>query len=114
MYQSITTTDLAHIIESGANITLIDVREIDEWEQIRIPQAVLIPLSTIEHRLEEIDFSRPVYVLCRSGGRSANVCAWLESHSKQATNITGGIKQFYQEGSNLLEVTEHLKPKYLG
>lgn len=79
MYQEITTDTLAQLIQSGADITLIDVREQGEWDQIRIPGAKLIPLSAIEHRVGEIDFSKPVFIFCRTGGRSANVCTWLES-----------------------------------
>ena len=78
MYSEITANELERLIESGADIELVDVREKAEWDQIRIPGAKLIPLSSIEFRTSEIDFSKPVYIFCRTGARSGQVCAWLE------------------------------------
>ena len=78
MYTEITAKELETLIHNHTDIELIDVREQREWAQIRIPGAKLIPLSLIEFRISDIDFSKPVYVFCRTGGRSGRVCAWLE------------------------------------
>ncbi len=78
MYTEITAKELETLIKNKADIELIDVREKNEWEQIRIPGAKLIPLSSIELRMADFDFSKPVYVFCRTGSRSGRVCAWLE------------------------------------
>ena len=78
MYTEISSKELEILIKNSADIELIDVREQREWAQIRIPGAKLIPLSSIEFRIADIDFSKPVYVFCRTGGRSGRVCAWLE------------------------------------
>ena len=87
MYTQISTKELETLIHNAVDIELIDVREKNEWDQIRIPGAKLIPLSSIEFRMNDIDFSKPVYVFCRTGGRSGQVCAWLESHGKNANNV---------------------------
>jgi rhodanese-related sulfurtransferase len=78
MYTEITAKELETLIKNKADIELIDVREKSEWDQIRIPGAKLIPLSSIEFRIGDIDFSKPVYIFCRTGGRSGRVGAWLE------------------------------------
>lgn len=40
--------------------TLLDVREPEEYEQGHIPGALLIPLSELPDRLNEIDGQKPV------------------------------------------------------
>src|ERR1044072_8324107 len=52
---------------------LVDVREREEWEQGRIPGAVLVPRGNLESRIENVapDRSRPVLLYCAAGNRSA-------------------------------------------
>ena len=45
---------------------IIDVREQNEWDMVRIPQAKLIPLSQLPNRYQEIDFHKDVYIFCRT------------------------------------------------
>jgi rhodanese-related sulfurtransferase len=87
MYREISTETLEKILKEKKDIELIDVREKNEWDMIRIPGAKLIPLSSIQFRISDIDFSKQVYVFCRTGGRSGQVCAWLESEGKTVTNV---------------------------
>jgi rhodanese-related sulfurtransferase len=70
MYKEITHNELEVLIKNKSPIELIDVREKDEHDMIRIPQAKLIPLSQFANRIHEIDWIRPVYIFCRTGGRS--------------------------------------------
>ncbi len=42
------------------SLTLLDVRQPEEYEKGHIPGAVLIPLPELEHRLGEIDPNKPV------------------------------------------------------
>ena len=113
MYQEITTKQLETLIESWTEIELIDVREKNEWDMIRIQNAKLIPLSTIQSRIEEIDFSKSVYIFCRTGWRSGQVCDWLETQGKTATNIAGSIKKLYETSSKILEITPKFDESYL-
>jgi len=53
------------------NGTLIDVREFAEYAGGRVKGAKLLPLGEIEKRHSEIDQAKPIYVMCRSGNRSA-------------------------------------------
>ena len=113
MYQEISAMQLEQILQKNPNIELIDVREQNEWDMIRIPQAKLIPISQFPDRYQEIDFDREVYVLCRTGARSGQACAWLAQNGKQATNVAGSIKSLYETRSKILEITEHFQPQYL-
>ena len=79
-------------------VQLIDVREPDEWEAGRIEGARHIPLGEIGNRLDEIDRSRPVVAVCRSGGRSGKVVDALRAHGYDAENLVGGMQAWEHAG----------------
>ena len=55
---------------SGGECQVIDVREFSEFDSERIANAQLMPLSNFEKHVDEIDDSKPVYLMCRSGNRA--------------------------------------------
>ena len=54
----------------GGECQVIDVREFSEFDSERIASALFMPLSNFEKHLDEIDHSKPVYLMCRSGNRA--------------------------------------------
>lgn len=54
----------------GGECQVIDVREFSEFNSERIADAQLMPLSNFEKHADEIDHSKPVYLMCRSGNRA--------------------------------------------
>ncbi|GAB2980303.1 rhodanese-like domain-containing protein [Amycolatopsis acidiphila] len=92
----------ASVSELPANdVTLLDVREDDEWAAGHAPGAVHIPLGELPARVEELaklPDDKPVYVVCRSGGRSARATAWLNASGWDAVNVAGGMKSWHTEG----------------
>ena len=85
----ISAEDLATRLESGAQV--IDVREPDEWDEAHLAGSYLIPLGQVVDRLDEIAIGPSVYVICRSGVRSASACEYLRVQGIDAVNVTGGI-----------------------
>ena len=85
----ISAEDLATRLETGAQV--IDVREPDEWDEAHLAGSYLIPLGQVVDRLDEIATGPSVYVICRSGVRSANACEYLRVQGIDAVNVTGGI-----------------------
>ena len=85
----ISAEDLASRLELGAQV--IDVREPDEWDEAHLAGSHLIPLGQVVDRLDEIASGPPVYVICRSGVRSANACGYLRVQGIDAINVAGGI-----------------------
>jgi rhodanese-related sulfurtransferase len=81
-----------------AGIALFDVREPDEYEDARVPGAVLVPLATVPDRVDEFPTSGPVYVICASGGRSKRASAFLRQHGVDAINVAGGTKAWLAAG----------------
>ena len=72
---------------------LLDVREPKEWELGTLPNALLIPVSELMARLEEIPKDRPILCVCRSGSRSQQVAAFLAFNGyEDVANMTGGMK----------------------
>jgi rhodanese-related sulfurtransferase len=79
-------------------IALFDVREPDEFEDARVPGAVLVPLATVPDRVDEFPTSGPVYLICASGGRSKRASAFLRQHGVDAINVAGGTKAWVAAG----------------
>jgi rhodanese-related sulfurtransferase len=77
----------------------VDVREADEWTAGRAPTAVHIPMSELAGRLSELpDDQDPLYVICRSGARSARVVEFLLAQGYPAVNVDGGMQAWASAG----------------
>ena len=81
---------------------LLDVREQNEWDTAHAPTAVLLPMSVIQDRVDEIPLDRTVYVVCHSGARSARVAAILRSEGVDAVNIAGGMLAWQAVGGEVV------------
>lgn len=77
---------------------VIDVREMGEYTAGHVPGANWIPMATIPLRVSEIPADKDVYVICQSGGRSAQVCAWLARNGIEVTNVLGGTGAWVTAG----------------
>ena len=82
----------------GTGAVLIDVREVDEWSDGRVPGAQHIPLATIPDRLGEVPTEGPVYVICALGGRSARAVEFLRANGIEAINVAGGTNGWIDSG----------------
>ena len=95
----VTTAPLPEVdpLQVGDDL-LLDVREDDEWQAGHAPGAVHVPLGTLVARLTEVPTDRPVAVVCRVGGRSAQATAYLLAQGVQARNVTGGMQLWQARG----------------
>lgn len=87
---------LAAQISAGA--ALVDVRELDEWTEARVPGVPLIPLGEVVERTDEFPTDQTVYVICRSGGRSGQAVGYLRSVGVDAVNVAGGTLAWIEAG----------------
>jgi rhodanese-related sulfurtransferase len=78
---------------SGTAVTLLDVREDWELELAPVPSEIVhIPMSLVPERIGELDPKVETVVICRSGGRSAQVAHFLDAQGFQSvSNLAGGI-----------------------
>ena len=85
--------------EVPENAQLIDVREPDEFSDTHAKGAVNLPLSNFVALTDKIDFDQPIYVICKSGGRSVEASQYLEEvHGTEAINVLGGTQAWVDAG----------------
>ena len=85
--------------EDPAGPLLIDVREANEFVEVRAPGAVLVPTSTFMTRVGELPAGRPLLVVCHVGGRSAAVVGYLARSGRiDVVNVAGGMDAWQRAG----------------
>lgn len=85
---------------------LLDVREAWEYERCHLDGATLLPMSTLQSRLRELDPQRETVVICHHGVRSFHVARFLEGNGfSQVINLTGGVDAWARE-------VDHAMPTY--
>ncbi len=87
--------------DRAQDIQLIDVREPPEFSDAlgHLPGARLLPLSQLAARIDEIDRSRPVVTVCRSGTRSAQAVVLLQRAGlSDVANLAGGMLRWRAGG----------------
>ena len=78
--------------DQGDPPLLLDVREDWELAIARLDEALHVPMGDVPARLAELDPERETVVMCRSGGRSAQVARFLQQHGfRKVWNLAGGI-----------------------
>jgi rhodanese-related sulfurtransferase len=83
---------LKQMIDKG-EVTLIDVREISEYEEGHLPNANLYPTSSFDPADIPDPLNQKLVFYCASGKRSFNAATkWLAGSGKEeAYNLKGGI-----------------------
>jgi rhodanese-related sulfurtransferase len=77
----------------------VDVREMNEFEALRLDDVVLLPMSSFAERFGELPKDRPLLVMCAAGSRSAAATAYLlRSGYTDVTNVAGGITEWHKSG----------------
>ena len=82
-------------------ITLLDVREASEFNEGlgHVPGARLLPLAELGARIDELDGTKPIVAICRSGARSAQATVLLNKAGfKQVANLSGGMLRWHAAG----------------
>jgi len=82
MVEEISVEELKAQVDAGTAPLVIDVREGWELDISRLDFARHLPMGEVGARMAELDPQTPLVVMCRSGGRSMQVClvsrkAWI-------------------------------------
>jgi len=77
---------------------LLDVREDEEWTAGHAPGATHIPLGQLSARAAEVPQDTTIYVICRSGARSARAAVALSGAGWTAVNVAGGMQDWAAAG----------------
>ena len=83
------TVDVTTAHDRPRGVLLVDVREPSEWAEGHAPNALHRPLG----RLDPVALPKAttIYVICRSGNRSARATKALVAAGLDAHNVTGGM-----------------------
>ncbi|TDM07105.1 rhodanese-like domain-containing protein [Macrococcus lamae] len=95
--KSITTDALQDTLMAATDDIVLDVREIDEYNNGHINDAVNLPLSTLDQQADTLDKEKAYYVICKRGGRSTKAAEYLHAQGYDVTNVEGGMDDWHSE-----------------
>src|SRR3954471_19313152 len=100
---SIGPGDAAAELEAGGgqpgSALLVDVRERDEFEERPGVGAVLLPISELVARHEELPKDRPLLMICEAGSRSMSATMFLRQRGwSDVRNVDGGTRAWSLAG----------------
>lgn len=90
----------------ASGVTVIDVREPDEYTDAHVPGAALIPLGEVPDRVAEVPEGETVYLVCAVGGRSGRATELLLGQGRDVVNVAGGTKAWIAAGHPTVAGTE--------
>ena len=102
----VNATQLASLLESGDGLVLLDVRNPGEVATGVIEGSVLIPLAQLPSRLDELEPSGSIVVVCASGRRSSTAASFLRSRGWQdVSDLIGGFNGWAAAGRSSVQPT---------
>lgn len=81
------------------SVTLLDTRTPMEYSMEHVEGFINIPVDELRERIDELDRSKPVYVICQSGLRSYIASRILMGNGFDTYNFAGGFR-FYDAVHN--------------
>ncbi|QKT12507.1 adenylyltransferase/sulfurtransferase MoeZ [Rhodococcus sp. W8901] len=97
---TITPIELRELIDSGADIAIVDVREPVEWDIVHLPGATLIPKGRIlsGEALADLPQDKRIVLHCKTGIRSAEALAAIRKAGfADAVHLQGGVIAWAQQ-----------------
>jgi rhodanese-related sulfurtransferase len=85
-----------NLIAAGAPV--LDVRDADEREQVRIEGSIWIPVEELGDRWRELPVDSTLVVQCAAGSRSFRATKFLREKGLVATSMIGGISAWEARG----------------
>ena len=88
--KEITFNDFYQLYQTES-LSVLDVREVEEFEALHLEGARNLPLSQLADTYDQLDKSQSYYVICKSGMRSARACQFLAGQGYDVINVHGGM-----------------------
>ena len=104
-FQSIDAKQAIYLLENDDNVTLLDVRTIQEFKLGHLRGATLIPVQALDENLGMLkqDKDKKIIVYCRTGSRSVSASRILEKNGFTPLNVKGGIIQLLGAKAELVK-----------
>jgi adenylyltransferase/sulfurtransferase len=88
----ISAESLRERMRRGADMVLLDVREPMEFSIARIEGSILMPLRTVDARVQELDRDRDIVTICHHGVRSLRAVHILRRAGlTRVKSLAGGV-----------------------
>ena len=91
--KEITFNDFYQLYQNE-QLSLVDVREVEEFQTLHLEGAQNLPLSQLTDTYDQLDKDLLHYVICKSGIRSARACQFLVEQGYEVINVQGGMTAF--------------------
>lgn len=91
--KEITFNDFYQLYQNSS-LSVLDVREVEEFETLHLEGAHNLPLSQLADIYDQLDKDLLHYVICKSGMRSARACQFLAEQGYDVINVQGGMTAF--------------------
>lgn len=94
---------LAKAMDTKQVSVLVDVRSPEEFSEGHVAGSLNLPLGDLERRVDELARwkANEVWVICRSGRRSAAAASILGARGFQVADVGGGVEGWRSAGFNL-------------
>jgi len=104
-FESIDAKTAITLLEEDDNVSLLDVRTIQEYKTGHLRDATLIPVQALEKNLGMLtqDKDKKIIVYCRTGNRSVSASRILKAHGFTPLNVKGGIIQLMAENVEIVK-----------
>ncbi len=94
----VTPLELQRELAAGRPIVLLDVREVPEWDLVRLENATLTPLARLPGLAPSLDPSADIVAYCHHGIRSLQAATFLRSVGlPRVRSLAGGIDRWAHE-----------------
>lgn len=90
--------DIEQFARARATGTVVDVRERHEYVAGHVAGALPIPMGQVASRAQELDRSKPVFVICATGNRSRAMTDLLRVSGFEAWSVSGGTAAWAHSG----------------
>ena len=92
-----TPAELQQAMQQG-RITVLDVRQPEEWAICHIAGSTHIPMGEVASRIDELNPAQPLVAVCHHGMRSEHVARGLiRAGFEQVGNLVGGIDAWAEQ-----------------
>jgi rhodanese-related sulfurtransferase len=100
---TITPAKLAELVGGDRKIELIDVRTPVEFREVHLETARNVPLDQLDPKVlmqaRNGSQGEPLYVICKSGGRSRQACEkFISAGFSEVVNVEGGTTACIEAG----------------
>jgi rhodanese-related sulfurtransferase len=105
MSKTLDARQLKERLDSGARLQLVDVRSPGEYASGHIPGTMNLPLEQVEARLDDVQQTDPIVLVCQSGRRAGMCAERLQGHRQEVIILEGGTTAWVDAGLPVVRST---------